>query len=191
MLQFAKVEYDKKVAKRRRVNHQLNNETHEEIIFSQSSFGGSQDSQSSQDSVFDTMGNLLLRDIATEHRASIEEAPVEEEVLYSGGDDYDWYSNGLRCLGVESFTDAQIEETNMWLSDVSKQANEAFVREGRQCSLPDVDPKLVNSMQMLIVNYNVKILLEYARGNFNVGYENCKRLIVQGCAGTGKSQVVK
>ena len=79
----------------------------------------------------------------------------------------------------------------MWLSDVSKQANQVFQREGRLCSLPDVDPKLVNNKQMLIVNYNIKILLEYARSNFTVGYENCKRLIIQGCAGTGKSQVVK
>ena len=57
----------------------------------------------------------------------------------------------------------------MWLSDVSNQANQVFRREGRLCSLPDVDPKLVNNKQMLIVNYNIKILLEYARSNFTVG----------------------
>ena len=57
--------------------------------------------------------------------------------------------------------------------------------------MPELHPKLVNHIQMLIVYYNIKTLLEYARGNFDVGYENCKRLVIQGAAGTGKSQVVK
>ncbi|XP_066910881.1 uncharacterized protein [Clytia hemisphaerica] len=191
MLQFAKAEYDKKVARRQKRQNNQPNQPIEEINFSQSTLEGSQDSQSSQGSVVDTMGNQLLRDIARENRLSIEEASVDEEVLYNGGIDYDWHANGLMCLGVQSFPDTLIEETKNWLSDVSKQANEAFEREGRLCTLPDVDPKLVNPIQMLIVNYNIQLLLDYARGNFAVGYEHCKRLIVQGCAGTGKSQVVK
>ncbi|XP_066920336.1 uncharacterized protein [Clytia hemisphaerica] len=191
MLQFAKAEYDKKVARRQKRQNNQPNQPIEEINFSQSTLEGSQDSQSSQGSVVDTMGNQLLRDIARENRLSIEEASVDEEVLYNGGIDYDWHANGLMWLGVQSFPDTLIEETKNWLSDVSKQANEAFEREGRLCTLPDVDPKLVNPIQMLIVNYNIQLLLDYARGNFAVGYEHCKRLIVQGCAGTGKSQVVK
>lgn len=54
------------------------------------------------------MGILLLRDIARENKTSIEEATVEEEVLYSGGDDFDLHFKGLRWLGVESFTVSQI-----------------------------------------------------------------------------------
>ena len=63
------------------------------------------------------------------NRASIEEAPVDEEVLYSGGENFDWHQNGLRWLGTESFSEDKIKDTKRWLSDVSKQANEAFERE--------------------------------------------------------------
>ena len=31
----------------------------------------------------------------------------------------------------------------------------------------------------------------FTQGDLTVSYENCRRLIIQGCAGTGKSQVIK
>ena len=44
---------------------------------------------------------------------------------------------------------------------------------------------------MIVVFHNLKQLLNLAMGNFETKYENCKRLIIQGVAGTCKRQIIK
>ena len=57
-------------------------------------------------------------------------------------------------------------------------------------NLPKVKPLLVNHKQMLIVYYNLKELLQIAKGCAEITSVR-KRLLVQGIAGTGKSQVIQ
>lgn len=118
-------------------------------------------------------------------------AEADEPVLYAGTNDFDWHKHGTDCLNIDTISEDQYQEMKDWLSQVSGAASLEFERSSRLCTLPDVDPKLVNELQMTIVYFNLKTLLQYARGNIDISYDNCKRLVVQGCAGTGKSQVIK
>ena len=83
------------------------------------------------------------------------------------------------------------EEIKQWLPTVSEEALAVFKREGNDFTFYDVNPRLVNKLQMLIVYYNLKYLLKFAQGDLTISYKNCRRLVIQGCAGTGKSQVIK
>ena len=59
----------------------------------------SQFSQSSQESQENfTFGNQLLRNIAVQRKCNVEEAEVDDEVLFNGGEDFDWHTHGLESL---------------------------------------------------------------------------------------------
>ena len=143
MLQFAKVDFDKKMLRKsRKINEDRQFES-DSFPFSQST----ENSQSSQDSnPPDTLGNDLLRDIARNHREQISNAEVDEPVLYAGTDGFDWYKHGKDCLNLDSISEEQYQERKSWLSNVSDDASREFDRSSRLCTLPEVDPKLVNKL---------------------------------------------
>ena len=84
--------------------------------------------------------------------------------------------------GGNSFTEKEIELAKGQLNKVCL----VFV-----CLLVEVNPRLVNQKQMIIIYFNLKHLLKFAKRELKIGYHYCKRLIVLGVAGTGKSQVIK
>ena len=179
MLKFAKFHYDKKTSRKKASFEKDNSQP---LNFSQSTQG----SQDSQDEL--TFGDQLLRDIVLQQRSSVDEPQVDEEVLFNGGEEFDWHFHGLESIGNVPL---DFIEMKQWLPKVSKEALATFTRNGNDCTSIDVNPRLVNKLQMLIVHYNLKHLLQFAQGHLEVGQETCKRLIIQGCAGTGKSQVIK
>ena len=185
MLKLAKVQFDNSINKQKQ---KLQAQDCHELNFSQSTEG----SQVSQDD-FDhlTFGNSLLRDIALKHKLNINDAEAEEDVLYNGGENYDWHTHSLHLLGVEALTSDEIELTKGWLDKVCSESDKIFEESSTNCTLPDVNPRLVNKMQMIVVYYNLKHLFGFANGITKLGYQNCKRLIIQGVAGTGKSQIIK
>ena len=81
MLKFAKIHYDRKTA---RTNASSETDCDPFINFSQST----QSSQDSQEEV--TFGNQLFRDIAIQQKSNVDEAQVDEEVLFNGGEEFNW-----------------------------------------------------------------------------------------------------
>ena len=118
--------------------------------------------------------------LQSNRKSHVDEAQVDEEVLFNGGEEFNWHSHGLESIANLSTENVDFDEMKQWLPKVSEQALAAFTRQGNDCTLIDVNPRLVNKLQMLIVNYNLKHLLKFAHGNLDIGYENCKRLIIQG-----------
>ena len=185
MLQLSKQEFDK-VTRKKNFDKTIFETSN--INFSQST-EGSQESQDESDHL--TFGNTLLQDIALQHKRNIIEAEVEEEVLFNGGEDYDWHHHALLSLQLSSLSEIDINESKEWLHKICVQTDRIFQEEINNCTLPDVNPRLVNHKQMIVVYHNIKQLLNLAMGNIEIEYENCKRLIIQGVAGTGKSQIIK
>ena len=92
---------------------------------------------------------------------------------------------------MNSLTENEIELAKGWLNKVCLETDAMFEEQCENCTLVEVNPRLVNQKQMIIIYYNLKHLLKFAKRELKIGYHNCKRLIVQGVAGTGKSQVIK
>ena len=176
MLKFAKVHYDKKTT-RSNVASRVNSDS--QSVNSQPL--NTQSSQSSQESQEDfTFGNQLLRDIAIQRKSNTEEAEVDDEVLFNGGEGFDWHTHGLESLVDFPTESLDYEEIKQWLPTVSEEALAVFKREGNDFTFYDVNPRLVNKLQMLIVYYNLKYLLKFAQGDLTISYKNCRRLIIQG-----------
>eukprot|EP00111_Clytia_hemisphaerica_P013216 TCONS_00038822-protein len=170
MLKFAKIDFDREILrknKNKNDDRQIDLDT-DSFPFSQSTQNSQ---QSSQGSNLDSFGNDLLRDIARNHRVHMSNAEADEPVLYAGTNDFDWHKHGTDCLNIDTISEDQYQEMKDWLSQVSGAASLEFERSSRLCTLPDVDPKLVNELQMTIVYFNLKTLLQYARGNIDISYD--------------------
>ena len=100
----------------------------------------------------------MLCDIAIQRKSNVEEAEVDDEVLFNGGEDFHWHTHGLESLVNLSAENLDHEEIKQWLPTVSEEALNTFKREGNDFTLYDVNPRLVNKLQMLIVNYNLCLL---------------------------------
>ena len=96
MLKLAQQKYYKKLSKK---NNQQSNPNVEEEFLSQST-ENSQTTNDSQESIVNGMGIQLMRDIARQQRQNLMNAQVDDEVLYTGGPDYDWHQEGLRHLDI-------------------------------------------------------------------------------------------
>ena len=83
-----------------------------------------------------------------------------------------------------------ISEAKEWLTNVFAEAENGEIQHGNDCDLPDVKPLLVNYKQMMSILINMRTLFGIAKGEVEptaVG----NRLMIQGCAGTGKSQIIQ
>ena len=84
-----------------------------------------------------------------------------------------------------------IERCKTWLTD-TKEKLKSDMRNNvgtELVSLPSVKPLLVNRKQMFVVFMTMKSIFNKVRNNFQSN--DLHRLILQGSAGTGKSQVLK
>ena len=92
---------------------------------------------------------------------------------------------------MNSLTENEIELAKVWLNKVCLETDAMFEARCENCTLVEANPRLVNQKQIIITYYNLKHLLVFAKLELKIGYHNCKKLIVQGVAGTSKSQVIK
>ena len=78
-----------------------------------------------------------------------------------------------------------------WLSNIQKEVEMGMESSVRDLDLPSVNPLLVNHKQRIVVHYTMDFLLKYKQNTLTkeeikVG----RRLLIQGPAGTGKSQAI-
>ena len=180
MLTFAKKRYDAKEIKR-----SVKSNLDDIDIFSQSS----SQSQSSDSIAKNTLGNQLMRDIAFQQQMHIIEGVIGEVVLPDGGPDFDWFASGREALCHIDIT--LIENGKDWLKNTIVSVECASVQHDYgNVHIPLVKPLLVNEKQRLIVYINMINLLAIAKGNVELT-STSNRILIQGCAGTGKSQVIK
>ena len=178
MLRLAKEHYDAKLDKKCKMIQDSNFD-----MFSQNS----SQSQSSTSSQRNTLGYQLMCDIAKEQRILLMDAGIDDEILPDGGPSFNWYKyatdslQGCITLSEDNFTTAK-----NWLAYIAVQAEKDAITYASGCDLPKVKPLLVNHKQMLIVYYNLKELLQIAKGCAEITSVR-KRLLLQGIAGTGKS----
>ena len=179
MLTFAKRRYDNKIAKKNNFNKSVDID-----ISSQTS----SQSQSSDTLKENSLGYELMRDIAIQQKCHLLNAVIDEISLPDGGLDFDWFSDGCKTLlGIHADI---IESGKDWVTTTIAYLESVAAHEKIVVSLPEVNPLLVNDKQRLIVYINMSNLLEIAKGNLELTSIS-KRLLIQGCAGTGKSQVIK
>ena len=83
-----------------------------------------------------------------------------------------------------------ISEAKEWLTNVSAEAENGEIQHGNDCDFPDVKPLLVNYKQVMSILINMRTLFGIAKGEVEpTGVSN--RLMIQCCAGTGKSQIIQ
>ena len=178
MLRLAKEQYDAKLDKKCKTIQDSNFD-----MFSQNS----SQSQSSTSSQRNTLGYQLMCDIAKEQRILL----IDDEILSDGGPTFNWYKYATDSLqGCITLNEDNITTAENWLAYIAVQAEKDAITYASDCDLPKVKPLLVNRKQMLIVYYNLKELLQIAKGCAEIPSVR-KRLLVQGIAGTGKSQVIQ
>ena len=148
------------------------------------------DSQSSQgttcsqasSSAQPNLGAALMAEMARMNHAELNDI-LPEIPLFTGGPDFDWYSYGIQCLGFPI-----PDNTTEWLKDISIQAERAAMENDERCDLPDVNLRLANPLQRVIIAINLRYLFMLKRGKVP---SDQLRLIIQGTAGVGKTFVIK
>ena len=180
MLRLAKEQYDAKLDKKCKTIQDFD-------MFSQNS----SQSQSSTSFQRNTLGYQLMCDIAKEQRILLMDAGIDDEILPDGGPTFNWYKYATDSLqGCITLSEDNITTAKNWLAYIAVQAENDAITYASGCDLPKVKPLLVNHKQMLIVYYNLKELLQIAKGCAEITSVR-KRLLVQGIAGTGKPQVIQ
>ena len=102
-----------------------------------------------------------------------------------------WYKYATDSLqGCITLSEGNITTAKNWLAYIAVQAEKDAITYASGCDLPKVKPLLVNHKQTLIVYYNLKELLQIAKGCAEITSVR-KRLLVQGIADPGKSQVIQ
>ena len=184
MLTLAKKQYDAKLEKECK--------TIQVIDFDKLSQNSSQSfSQSSTSSQINTLGYQLMCDIAKEQRMHLMNALIDDVKLPDGGPTFNWHKYATDSLqSCVILSENIITTANNRLAGIALQAHRDAIEYASGCELPKVKPLLVNQKQMLIVYYNLKELLQMAQGHAEIT-SVWKRLLVQGVAGTGKSQVIQ
>ena len=188
MLEFARLQYDEKMKKEKYKHFRVAN-----LDINWSQYTNSQ-SDSSQCSQGETLGCRLLRDIAKQQKIHLFQGEVDGVVLPDGGPEFDRYLDGIHKLQHSGFTGdvngEMISEAKEWLTNVSAEAENGEIQHGNDCDLPDVKPLLVNYKQMMSILINMRTLFGIAKGEFEPTAVS-NRLMIQGCAGTGKSQIIQ
>ena len=186
MLTWAKEKYDK--SKRvDRDNHGMisqNNETPTSIQLSQNSIYSSQDNGFGSDV---TIGQHLLNDIA-EQSCDVDNI-IEDFAFDDGGPGYNWHEAGLTSILQYASLDT-IEKCKTWLTNAKQMSSEPSSDDDQdEVYLPTTNPLLVNKKQMYAVYMSIYSL--FRNKSDPDASQNFHRLIIQGSAGTGKSQVIK
>ena len=86
-----------------------------------------------------------------------------------------------------------IIEVKNWLLEASASIENGEIERRRQFDLPQVNPLLVNEKQMTATHIILKRIYDLVTSehHYKCNKADPLRMIVQGCAGTGKSQIVK
>ena len=64
---------------------------------------------------------------------------------------------------MNSLTENEIEFTKGWLNKVCLETDAMFEEQCENCALAEVNPRLVNQKQMIIIYYNLRQLLKFAK----------------------------
>ncbi|XP_057294620.1 uncharacterized protein LOC130623148 [Hydractinia symbiolongicarpus] len=181
VMKLAKAHYDEKTLKKEKYKNIRKLQVLEDLELSQSQ----SQSMSSQQSQTEYLGYALLRDILREKRAHAINPEIDDVVLPDGGTLYNWHEQGIQNLPHS----VDIEEAKNWVKNMLKTSEKREMEHNSQCNLPDVNVRLVNDKQMQVVFFHIKHLLSVAS---NTNFKTVPlRVIVQGIAGTGKSQIIK
>ena len=151
---------------------------------SQSSITWSQDMQTNI-----TLGQQLMKDLASEHDALLHEGNIEDFDFYQGGSQYDWHEQGRNSM-LQYTTVEAIEACKTWITVTNKQLKDSKDSLNDTLSYPNVNPLLVNKKQMYVIYMTMRTYVSNKMKNIPLD-DISHRLIVQGVAGTGKSQVIK
>ena len=187
-VQLSKKRYDKKMSEKKSTsNESCENQSQSSGFNSQISEINSQASFSSQDSVVQTnqLGRTLLRDIYNQHQAHFEKVISEEEPLFDGGKDFDWYNYGLWSFGSKWPVTAAT-----WINDMQAETEDQIWQYQESVNLPEINLLYANPLQRVIIALNIQKLLQLKR-NENPDDGEPLRLLIQGTAGTGKTFVIK
>ena len=188
MLTWAKEKSDK--SKRTDVsNHGLisqHNETPASLQLSQNSISSSQNNAHCSGI---TLGQQLLDNILEQQQSIIDsELIVEDFAFDDGGPDYNWHESGLQSMLQYASLDT-IEKCKTWLTKAKEKGCEQPQSNDGRTLLPTTNPLQVNKKQMYAVYMSIYSLFR-SRAYPDVS-QTLHRLIIQGSAGTGKSQVIK
>ena len=178
LLQEARNKFEKK---RECINRTNGNNDRQANQYSQTSSTQTTDSQDSQGDA--DLTAALLRDVAQFNMEKIDD-PVNIPPLNDGGSNFNWHDYGLQCLGVPVPTNAKD-----WLKIISEEAAKQELDKATKCNLPEINLRLANPLQRVIIAINIIRLLAIKRGTVPQDVEPL-RLIIQGTAGVGKTFVI-
>ena len=140
-----------------------------------------------------SMGQQLMNDIAEQSNSfDDDDIPIEEDYVFdNGGPGYDWHAAGLQSI-LEYASMETVQRCKTWLNDVKKKLeNQPYEDVGNiTLDLPATKPLLVNEKQMYAVFLSISSLFQKVN-NDDASSHTLHRLIIQGSAGTGKSQIIK
>ena len=152
---------------------------------------GSQMSQAKYDEGIEalTLGQCLIEDLSKDAQVCLFDPTIGDIILPNGGPNYDWRKHGIDHLNMD---ESQIpNDITEWLSNAQKVVEMGQEASVRELDLPSVNPLLVNHKQRIVVYNTMDFLLKYKQNmltkeEIKVG----RRLLIQGPAGTGKSQAI-
>ena len=193
LMKNAKLRYDLKKNKRTQERQSAKDKGFESSQHSQFSCSQNSDYTDSQTSSLpeNSLGYQLLRDIDRKNSSYTHQPEVDEYPLPDVGHNFDWNAHGLESLGFD--LPMNIIEVKNWLIEASASIENGEIERRRQFDLPQVNPLLVNEKQMTATHIILKRIYDLftSEHHYKCNKADPLKMIVQGCAGTGKSQIVK
>ena len=179
MIEQAKIRHDKK--KNVNTPNGAQRPVNEGMLSSQSSQGSQETCSQTSSCAHLNLGAAMMAEMAKMNRAELNDV-LPEIPLFTGGVDFDWHANGLQCLGMPIPDNA-----SEWLKTVSAKAEKAALEHAECCNLPNVNLRLANPLQRVIIAINLKYLFMLKQGKTP---PDQLRLLIQGTAGVGKTFVI-
>ena len=155
-----------------------------------SQYLGSEDNSNS-------LGAAMLRDILNAFDNDALEPMSDDLPLPDGGNSFNWNqyakdSFNKMCQFPTHSHDDMPSDCDTWLqTTIGDLEKSQYTQCGTPPTLPNVNVLLTNEKQRIIVHYVIRYLLKLKKNELTDDeLANPKRLLVQGPAGTGKSQTI-